>query len=39
MKRVTAFIGSPRKRATYQAVQEFEKNLESYGEIEFEYVF
>ena len=39
MKRVTAFIGSPRKRATYQAVQEFEKNLKSYGEIEFEYVF
>ncbi len=39
MKKVTAFIGSPRKQATYQAVQEFEKNLKSYGEIDFEYVF
>lgn len=39
MKKVTAFIGSARKQATYQAVQEFEKNLKSYGEIEFEYVF
>ncbi len=39
MKKVTAFIGSPRKQATYQAVQEFEKSLKSYGEIDFEYVF
>lgn len=39
MKKVTVFIGSPRKRATYQAVQEFEKNLKSYGSIDFEYVF
>jgi len=39
MKKVTVFIGSPQKRATYQAVQEFEKNLKSYGEIDFEYVF
>jgi multimeric flavodoxin WrbA len=38
LKKVTAFIGSPRKRATYQAVQEFEKNLKSYAEIDFEYV-
>lgn len=39
MKKVTVFIGSPRKQATYQAVQEFEKNLRSYGEIDFDYVF
>ncbi len=39
MKKVMVFIGSPQKRATYQAVQEFEKNLKSYGEIDFEYVF
>ena len=25
MKKVTAFIGSARKKATYQAVQEYEK--------------
>ncbi len=30
MKKVTVFIGSPRKHATYQAVQDFEKNLKSY---------
>ena len=39
MKKVTAFIGSARKKATYQAVQEFEKNLKQHGEIDFEYVF
>lgn len=39
MQKVTALIGSPRKRATYQAVQEFEKNLKSRGEIDFEYAF
>lgn len=39
MKKITAFIGSARKKATYQAVQEFEKNLKQYGEIDFEYVF
>jgi multimeric flavodoxin WrbA len=41
MKKVTAFIGTPRKQATYQAVQEFEKNLKSLAkvEIDFEYVF
>jgi hypothetical protein len=31
MMRVTAFIGIPRQRATYQAVQEFEKALKSYA--------
>lgn len=39
MKRVTAFIGSARKQATYEAVREFERNLNSYTEVEFEYVF
>ncbi len=39
MKKVTAFIGSAQKKATYQAVQEFEKNLKQHGEVEFEYVF
>jgi multimeric flavodoxin WrbA len=39
MKKVTAFIGSARKQATYEAVREFERNLKSYTEIEFEYVF
>lgn len=39
MKKVTAFIGSAQKKATYQAVQEFEKDLKRHGEIEFEYVF
>lgn len=39
MKKVTAFIGSPHKGATYQAVQEFEANLKSYADIDFEYVW
>lgn len=39
MKKVTAFIGSARKKATYQAIQEFEKNLKQHGDIDFEYVF
>jgi len=39
MKKVTAFIGTQSKKATYRAVQEFEKNLKRYGEIDFEYVF
>ena len=41
MKKVTAFIGSPRKQATYKAVQEFEERLKSFAkeEIDFEYVF
>ncbi|MGE5582983.1 MAG: flavodoxin family protein [Bacillota bacterium] len=38
-KKVTAFIGSPRKLETYQVVQEFEKDLKQYGDIDFEYVF
>ncbi|SES63892.1 Multimeric flavodoxin WrbA [Natronincola peptidivorans] len=39
MKKVTAFIGSQRKKATYQAVQEMEKNLKQYEAMDFEYVF
>jgi multimeric flavodoxin WrbA len=39
MKKVTAFIGTQSKKATNQAVQEFEKNLKKYAEIDFEYVF
>jgi multimeric flavodoxin WrbA len=39
MKKVTAFIGTQSKKATYLAVQEFEKNLKQYGDIDFEYVF
>lgn len=39
MKRVTAFIGTASRKATYQAVREFEKDLKQYGDIEFEYVF
>jgi len=39
MKKVSAFIGTQTKNHTYQAVQEFEKNLKQYGEIDFEYIF
>lgn len=39
MKKVTAFIGSAQKHATYKAVCEFEKYLKSYEEIDFEYIF
>ena len=39
MKKITAFVGTQTKRATYLAVQEFEKNLRQYEEIDFEYVF
>lgn len=39
MKKITAFIGTQTKRATYLAVQEFEKNLRQCEEIDFEYVF
>jgi multimeric flavodoxin WrbA len=39
MKKVTAFIGTQTRRNTYRAVQEFEKNLKQYGEIDFEYLF
>lgn len=39
MKKVTAFIGSARKQATYNAVRELERDLKSYTAIDFEYVF
>ena len=39
MKKITAFIGSARKKGTYLAVQEFEKYLRKYRDIDFEYVF
>ncbi|MFT8349623.1 NAD(P)H-dependent oxidoreductase [Clostridium saccharoperbutylacetonicum] len=39
MKKVTVFMGTSQKQTTYQAVQEFEKNLKSYTDIDFEYVF
>ncbi|MBS3814915.1 flavodoxin family protein [Candidatus Bipolaricaulota bacterium] len=39
MKKVTAFIGTQTKRNTYNAVKEFEENLEKYGQIDFEYLF
>lgn len=39
MKKVTALIGTQSRKATYAAVQEFEKDLKQYGDIEFEYVF
>ncbi len=38
-RKVTAFIGTQTRKHTYQAVQEFEKNLKQYVEIRFEYVF
>jgi multimeric flavodoxin WrbA len=39
MKKVIAILGSARKKATYRAVQEFEKTLKSLEEVDFEYVF
>lgn len=39
MKKITALIGSAQKKATYEAVREFERNLKSLTEIELEYVF
>jgi multimeric flavodoxin WrbA len=38
-RRVVAIIGSPRRRATWQAVQELEENLKTHGPLDFEYVF
>ena len=39
MKKVTAFVGTQTKRNTYKALNEFERNLERHGEIDFESVF
>lgn len=38
MKKVTAFVGSARKRHTYQAAERFLKNLQSLGDVEYEIV-
>lgn len=39
MKKVTAFIGTSSRKATYQATQEFERSLRQRTDVEFEYVF
>lgn len=39
MKKVTAFIGTAQRRATWQAILELEKNLKQHGEVDFEIVF
>ncbi|KPU43549.1 iron-sulfur flavoprotein [Oxobacter pfennigii] len=39
MKKITAFIGTASKQATWQAVSVFEKNLKELGDVEFEAVF
>lgn len=39
MKKVIAFIATPSKKATLRSVLEFEKNLQLYGDIDFEYLF
>jgi multimeric flavodoxin WrbA len=38
MKKVTAFVGSARKKNTYQAVVQFLTNLQALGDIEYEIV-
>ncbi len=38
MKKVTAFVGSARKKHTYNAVCQFLQNLQSLGEVEYEIV-
>lgn len=38
MKRVTAFVGSARKKNTYHAVEQFLKDLQALGDIEYEIV-
>lgn len=39
MYKVTAFIGSARKKGTYRSVKEFEQSLKGFADCEFEYVF
>ena len=36
--KVTAFIGSGRKRHSYNACEKFLQNLQSYGDVEYELV-
>ena len=38
MKKVTAFIGTARKKQTYYAVQRFLSSLQSFGDVEYEIV-
>lgn len=38
MKRVTAFVGSARKKHTYEAARRFLNNLQSLGDVETEIV-
>ncbi len=38
MKKVTAFVGSARKKNTYQAVVQFLNNLQALGDVEYEIV-
>jgi multimeric flavodoxin WrbA len=38
-KRITVFVGSPRKQLTYQVMQEFVEGLKAFGDVECEYVF
>lgn len=38
MKKVTAFVGSARKKNTYRAVLQFMNNLQALGEVEYEIV-
>lgn len=38
MKKVLAFIGSDRKKGTYESVQRFEKALNELTQVEFEYI-
>ncbi len=39
MKKIVAFMGTARKKATWQAVQQLEAGLKQYAEYDFEYVF
>ena len=38
MKKVTAFVGSARRKHTYHAVEQFLRNLQSMGDVEYEIV-
>jgi multimeric flavodoxin WrbA len=38
MKKVTAFVGSARKKNTYKSVERFLKNLQAFGDVEYEIV-
>ena len=38
MKKVTAFVGTARKKHTYYAVRQFLDNLKSFGDVEYEII-